>query len=65
MPFEDCKEDREFIASILDLYDKYDYSCPITLEVDEADFKISDGFATSNKVLRDVLNIRGLEEKDA
>ena len=65
MPFEDCKKDREFIANILDLYAKYDYSCPITLEVAETDFRISDGFATSNSVLREVLNIRGLEEKDA
>lgn len=58
MPFKDCKEDREFISNILDLYDKYNYSCPITLEVAETDFKISDGFATSNRVLREVLSNR-------
>lgn len=58
MPFEDCEEDKEFVARILDLYDKYGYSCPITLEVAETDFEISDGFAVSNKVLREVLSNR-------
>lgn len=63
MPFEDCKEDREFIANILDLYAKYDYSCPITLEVAETDFEISYGFYTSKKVLREVLKHQRIGEK--
>jgi len=37
-------EDKQKCFDILDLYKKYNYSCPITLEVCETDFLVSDNY---------------------
>lgn len=37
--------------SILSLYDRYEYSCPITLEVEETDFSICDGYRDTKEIV--------------
>lgn len=61
-PFDDCIEDKLHIQNIIKLYEKYQYSCPITLEVAETDYAISDGFERSNKIFRGEINTKGSNE---
>lgn len=42
IPFK--PETYEKLSGILDLYNKYDCKCPITLEVEETDFSVCDGY---------------------
>lgn len=57
-PFEDKYTDKKIIEHYMYYYNKYDYTCPICLEVSETDYDISDGFAVSNRLLRQVLKER-------
>ena len=53
-PFNDGDED--IIKKYLDLYNKYEYTCPITLEVAETDYYISDGYAKSIELVLKYFN---------
>lgn len=58
-PFDDTPESIKALNNFLDLYDKYLYSCLVTLEVAETDFIKSDGFTESNRLLlRELQNRR-------
>lgn len=46
------------IKNFLEIYEKYNYSCPVTLEVSEADYLICDGYKKSRKILLTELNKR-------
>lgn len=52
-PFKEGDEDIVF--DYLDRYKKYNYNCPIVLEVAENNYDLSDGFGSSIKVVRNVL----------
>lgn len=52
-PFKDTPEDKQIVHNYMELYKKYNYSCPIVLEVAETDHNISDGFKESLKVLKE------------
>lgn len=54
-PFNATKEDAEIIAYYKYIYDKYEYTCPIVLEVAETDYDLSTGFESSIKALKKVL----------
>lgn len=47
---------KEKLRWIMSLYDKYNYQCPITLEVGETNYLISDNYAVTRNVLRSVLS---------
>lgn len=44
------------LRGIIDLYYKYDYSCPVTLEVNEADYSICDCYKETKDTLLKVLS---------
>lgn len=50
-PFENDLEDKKNCQEYMNLYEKYNYHCPIVLEVTETDYNKSDGFKTSREVL--------------
>lgn len=45
------EENRDTMKQFVELYNKYDYSCPVTLEVEETDFIVSEGYATTKKLI--------------
>ena len=45
-------------AGIINLYYKYGYTCPVTLEVEESDFSICDGYAKTLDVVKHILKSR-------
>lgn len=49
------KHNKDKLRSIIDLYNKYEYKCPITLEVREDDFLISDCYKMTKETLDDIL----------
>lgn len=49
IPFYEETYDK--LCSILDLYVKHNYTCPITLEVEEEDYNICTGYATTKKLV--------------
>jgi len=49
VPFKESTYPK--LESILDLYVKYSYECPLTLEVEEQDFSICDGYAGTKKLV--------------
>lgn len=55
VPF--TQDTKQKCFDILDLYHKYNYTCPITLEVEEQDFSICDGYR-STKMIVDEYNER-------
>lgn len=46
-----CKDNIDFVEKIIELYNKYDYTCPITLEVEEQDFKNSPNYRESKQTI--------------
>lgn len=52
--FSDKNIDK--LGGIVDLYYKYNYSCPITLEVDEKDYSICDSYKETKDTLEKVLS---------
>ena len=44
------------LRGIIDLYDRYDYSCPVTLEVNETDYSICDCYKETRDALAKVLS---------
>lgn len=57
-PFKDTLESVSIIDTYLNFYQKYNYTCPICLEVAETNYDISDGFKVSNKLLRQEIEKR-------
>jgi sugar phosphate isomerase/epimerase len=53
LPFD--KEDEGLLKGILELYDMFGYSCPITIEVQESNYSNAVGFDKTNKMLRKLL----------
>lgn len=51
-----CDKDYSLICKYMDLYKKYEYSCPITLEVSEEDYKVCDGYKSSKALLSKYIN---------
>ena len=51
--FTDKTKDR--LKYIIDLYKKYGYTCPITLEVEETDYLICDGYKETRETLLKIL----------
>ena len=39
------------LKKFIELYDKYEYTCPVTLEVEETDYTTSDGYRKSKEAL--------------
>lgn len=50
------KHNKDKLRDIINLYNKYNYSCPITLEVREDDFLVSDCYKMTKETLDDILN---------
>lgn len=46
-----CNDNIDFVESIINLYNKYNYTCPITLEVEEQDFKNSPNYKESKETI--------------
>ena len=46
-----CEENRDFVEEIIGLYNKYNYSCPISLEVEEQDFNTSPNYRESKAII--------------
>lgn len=46
-----CNDNKDFVEEIISLYNKYNYTCPITLEVEEQDFKISPNYKESKEMI--------------
>lgn len=53
--------DVEMVKYVLGLYSKLGYTCPITLEVEETDFAVCDGYANTLQTVRNVLYDGGLK----
>lgn len=51
-PFWDGEHDNQTMRWYLELYKKYGHEAPITLEVAETDYAVSNGFGSSYKILR-------------
>lgn len=49
------KEDKQLLTNYMNLYKKYDYSCPIVLEVKETDYLKCNGYHSTKDVLEEVL----------
>lgn len=49
-----CAGDEDKVRERIDLYNKFGYKCPITLEVAETNYQISDGFTNSLTVCKKV-----------
>ena len=49
------KDTKSKLESILKIYDKYNYKCPITLEVNETDYNICDGYKETKEILESVI----------
>lgn len=49
-------ENIDELREIMGYYDKYEYSCPITLEVEETDFLVSDNYRETRETLLKVLD---------
>ena len=54
IPFSEQNE--ELCREILDLYQKYEYNCPVTLEVSEADYLTCDGYRVTKETVERILN---------
>lgn len=50
-------ENIDELKEIMGYYKKYNYTCPITLEVEETDFLVSDGYRDSREALLKVLEL--------
>lgn len=50
-----CEKNKDKLKDIVDLYYKYNLDCPVTLEIGETDYYISDGYADSYRTLQEVL----------
>lgn len=48
-------EDKQLLTNYMNLYKKYDYSCPIVLEVKETDYLKCDGYRNTKDLLEEVL----------
>lgn len=46
---------KEKLKNIVDLYDKYKYNCPVTLEVSESDYLVCDNYRETRETLLSVL----------
>lgn len=46
-----CDENIDFVEEFISLYNKYEYTCPITLEVEESDFILSSNYKESKQVI--------------
>lgn len=49
-------DNKEELKEIIRLYNKYNYYCPITLEVLETDFIIANNYEMTKKTLEEILN---------
>lgn len=49
VPFKDATYDK--LVNIMDLYHEYEYTCPITLEVEETDYAICDGYRVTKELI--------------
>lgn len=49
IPFNEDTANK--LHSILELYNKYNYTCPITLEVEETDYSVSDGYKSTKELI--------------
>ena len=49
------KEDKQLLTNYMNLYKKYDYSCPIVLEVKETDYLKCNGYRDTKELLEEVL----------
>ena len=46
-----CEKNRDFVEEVIRLYNKYEYTCPITLEVGEQDYDISANYKESKRII--------------
>ena len=53
-PFSEQNEEQ--CREILDLYQKYEYNCPVTLEVSESDYLTCDGYRVTKETVDRILN---------
>ena len=53
IPFKETTRDRCY--NVLKLYAKYGYKCPVTLEVEETDYNVSDGYESTKKVVDSII----------
>ena len=49
-------DNRERLVELMELYDKYRYICPVTLEIDEVNYQICNGYRESRNTLLSVLS---------
>lgn len=54
VPF--TNETKSKCESILNLYKRYNYNCPITLEVEETDFSVCDGYKSTKGVVNNIIS---------
>ena len=49
------EDNKDKLKSILDLYHKYNYHCPVTLEVNETDYSICDNYKKTRETVFQIL----------
>lgn len=49
-------DNRKRLVELMELYDKYGYTCPVTLEIDEVNYQICNGYRESRNTLLSVLS---------
>lgn len=61
-----CEENRDFVEEIIKLYNKYGYTCPITLEIEESNLLVCDNYRESKRIIdeyrKGALSVRDEEE---